>query len=297
MKLRRPLRKSPAPKPAPAKANLDQPGRLAMTAPEGATASALKIFDISVTLLVEHAYNPNEQSEKTFDELVERIRRDGFDDPIKVAPQYVKGKRTGKFLIIGGHHRVKAAKTLGILKVPAVIREGWDEDRIAIELLADNSLTGKLNPHKFTELFDRLSKRYDKEQIKQMVGLTEKKAFDALYKRVSDQLPAKAKAKLDQAKERVNSVEDLSSVLNEIFRDQGSEVDHSFMILSFGGKKHTYIQIDANTQKRLEALKADADSRSIEMGALIGTMIGDTVYVDNKLKALASKKHGDTAKA
>src|SRR4051812_27734962 len=88
-------------------------GHLATQA-KGLQPSALKVFDIPISQLVFHKDNPNEQNERTFDEIVERIRTLGFDTPIHVAPQLSKGRATGKFLIIGGHHRVKAAELVGL---------------------------------------------------------------------------------------------------------------------------------------------------------------------------------------
>lgn len=277
------LKKKPAKASSPV-SDLAAPGKVASEA-KGLQLSSLKVFDIPMGQLVEHKENPNEQDERVFEELVERIRRDGFDDPIKVVPELIKGKPTGKYLIVGGHHRRKAAELLGYKTIPAIIREGWDQDRVDIELIADNSLGGKINPFKFTELFSRLQKRYDPEQLKKMVGLTEKKAFNALFKQVSSQLPAKAKKKLEEAKETINSIEDLSSVLNTIFREHGSEVDHSIMVMSYGGKKHTYIQIDGPTQKRLEALKERHDAGEFKIGDFFAKLLNDPA-ADNVINGL-----------
>jgi hypothetical protein len=250
-------------------------------------SSVLKVFDIPLGQLIAHNENPNEQNERTFDEIVERIRKDGFDEPIHVTPEFKNATPTGKYLIFSGHHRVKAATMLGMPSVPAIIREGWDQDRIDIELVSRNQLRGHLNPHKFSELWDRLKKRYDPEQLKQMMGLTEKKQFNALYKQMRDQLPEKAKQKLDEAKETINSIEDLSSVLNNIFRNHGSEVDHSFMVFTYGGKKHHYIQVDAATHKRLDSLKQIFDDRNINAGAFFTELLS-TPAVDNVISKLAT---------
>lgn len=261
----------------------------------GLKKSKLAVFDIPLGQLVEHGENPNEQDEKTFDQLVERIRKEGFDEPIHVIPEIKNGNVTGKYLIFSGHHRVKAARLAGLREVPAIIREGWDDDRIAIELISRNRLTGDLNPHKFTELFTRLQKRYDPEQLKKMMGLTQKKAFNALFKQVRDQLPAKAKKKLDEAKETINSVEDLSQVLNTIFKDHGSETDHSFMVFTYGGKDHYYIQVSDGTAKRVKALKDRLEAIGPMAGdALFSKLLSDTVRIDNIINGM-SKDEGKKA--
>lgn len=227
-------------------------------------STRLKVFEIPVNLLVEHSENPNEQSEATFDEIVDRIRRDGFDEPIIVVPEIVAGKPTGRYTIVSGHHRKKAAIACGYKSVPSIIREGWDEDRVAIELITRNNLRGNVSPFKFTELFDRLNKRYDKAQLQKMMGLTEKKAFNALYKRISDNLNPKQKRKLEEAKEKINSVDDLSSVLHQIFKEQGSELDEGFMIFKYGGKDNFYIKVDGETSAQLKSLQEKLSERNID---------------------------------
>lgn len=261
-------------------------------------SATLKTFDIPIERLVAHSANPNEQSEQTFDEIVERMRREGFDEPIIVVPEYIKGVPTQKFQIFSGHHRVKAAKTLGYKTVPAVIREGWDADRVKIELIARNQLRGNLNAFKFTELWEDLKKRYDPETLKKQVGLTDRKQFAALFKQVRDQLPPKAKARLDEAKEQVNSVEDLGNVLNEILRSHGSEVDHSMVIFTFGGKEHTYIQIDGPTNKTLQALKKRLDASSVvKIGDVFKALISDNNKIDQIIGTMSNGRKPEVRKA
>jgi hypothetical protein len=287
MKLKKPV-KVLVRKPQPAK-----PAELAR--------SKLAVFDVPVNLLVAHKANPNEQDEKIFDELVERIRKDGVDEPIIVVPELAdpntKNKDaprgyTGKYLIVSGHHRAKAAEACGLASIPAIVREGWDDDRVKIELISRNHLRGQLNPHKFTELFDSLKNRYDPEILKRQMGFTAQKEFNALYKHVRDQLPEKAKAKLDNAKERINSIEDLSSVLNEIFREHGNDTDHSLMVFSYGKSKskHVYVQVDKVALELAEELKTKCEDENVSPGAVISLLLKDKKAVDNVIGAMKRGK-------
>jgi ParB/RepB/Spo0J family partition protein len=256
----------------------------------GLKESSLKVFDIPIGQLVAHTENPNEQSEKTFDQLVERIREEGFDEPIHVYPEMKKGTLTGAYVIFSGHHRVKAGKLAGMTHVPAIIRDGWDEDRVAIELVTRNQLRGNLNAHKFTELFNRLKSRYEPEQLKKMMGLTEKKQFATLYKQIANQLQPKQRQKLEEAKETIKSVDDLSKILNNIFKEHGSETDHSFMVFTYGGKKHYYIQVESDTAKKVEALKARMEAIGPMAGnALFNALLSDTVRIDNVISEISNE--------
>ena len=178
-----------------------------------------------------------------------------------MVPQVLNGQPTGKYLITSGHHRKKANVAAGLTHSDCIIREGWDEDRVAIELITRNGLRGTMNPYKFTEIWDRLAKRYDKAQLQKMMGLTEKKAFNALYKRISDNLSPKQKRKLDEAKESINSIDDLSSVLHTIFKEHGSELEEGFMVFNYGGKKHVYIKVDDETMRKLESIQKNLTAK------------------------------------
>ncbi len=233
---------------------------------DGLETSTLKIFDIPIAMLVDHEDNPNQQSEQVFDETVERIRREGFDEPIIVIPEIIAGKVTGKYVITSGHHRKKAGQLAGMLKIPAVIRQGWSADRAKIELVARNALRGHMDPVKFTKNFNELSAKYGEDTLRRMMGLTQEKQFKQFYEGVKKQLSPKHQRKLDEAKEEIKSVEDLSQVLNQIFREHGTKLDKSMLVFSFGGKKHIYVQVDKPTMAKVEALVKATEDENTALG-------------------------------
>jgi len=242
---------------------------------EGLERSDLHIFDIPLALLIEHEDNANKQDEAVFDEIVDRIRQEGFDEPIIVYPDLKAGVATGKYRIASGHHRCRAAKLAGLLKVPGVIRTGWDEDRALIELVARNNLKGNTDPEQFTRNYNKLKEKYNEDELRRMMGLTGKKQFDVLYNGVKKQLSPRQQKKLEEAKEDIRSVEDLSAVLNEIFREQGTKLDKSMVVFSFGGKEHIYVKVDKPTHARLKTMAEDCEGDGVEMGSVFARMIAD----------------------
>lgn len=219
----------------------------------------LRIFDVPLDKIEESPENPNEEDEATFDRLVEAIREDGFDEPCIVVPKLNdKGKETGRYVMVSGHHRKKAAGYLDYQTVPCVIKKGWSDDSRKIQLVRRNLLKGSFNPEKFTTLYNDLAKNYDKEVLKQLMGFTKKDAFQKVYKSVSDALPEGQRKKLEDAKENITSVDNLSSVLNQIFRDHGSDLDFNFIVFSFGGKEHHYFKSDKELNSLIEDFEAAA---------------------------------------
>src|SRR5271166_1902224 len=67
-----------------------------------------------------------ESDDSGFDELVEAIRERGQDTPILVRPH---PKVAGRYMVVFGHRRVRAAKTLG-RKVRAVVKDLKDREHV-----------------------------------------------------------------------------------------------------------------------------------------------------------------------
>lgn len=211
----------------------------------------MQVFDLPINSVLANKLNPNEQDDDTFDLLVEKIRENGFDEPVIVVPT-----TDGNYEIVSGHHRVKAAKVLKYDSVPCIIHRDWDDDKKTTELVARNQLRGKVNPEKFAKIVNEMKSRgIDTKILQKNMGFTKSDAFDKMLDSVSKNLPAKQKKQLEEAKENIKSVDDLSSVLNTIFRNHGSELDKGFMVFSFGGKNHHYFQIDKEMDIVLKKLE------------------------------------------
>lgn len=236
--------------------------------------SKLEVFDIPIDLLVDNENNPNEMDEATFDQFVQKVKEEGFDEPIQVVPM-----DGGRYKITGGHHRKKAAKVLGYTEIPGVIKEGWSEDKAEMELVARNMMKGSINPQKFTELYDKLKRKgYDEAVLKLNLGFTRKDAFEKLYKSVAKSLPPAQRKKLEDARETVTSVDGLSSTLNSIFKEHGSDLDHNFCVFQFGGKEHHYIVCDKALNDKLKKLEADARDAGLDMTDVMNKVLtGATV--------------------
>lgn len=218
--------------------------------------SKLDIFDIPLELIDDSPENPQEMDDAVFDELVEGVRAEGIDEPIHVIRQYDEhGQATGRYMITSGHHRRKAAKVVGMEAIPAVIKKDMDDAARKVALVRRNQLRGSMNSKKFTQLFREVAPVLGEATAKRLMGFTKENAFKKVYEDVSKALPASARKQMEEAKEEVRSVDDLSSILNGIFKKEGSKVTNGYMVFSFGGKKHHYFQTTKELSKLLEALE------------------------------------------
>lgn len=232
--------------------------------------SSLEVFDIPLELLHGDEKNPNEMAEDKFDLLVQEIQENGFDEPLQVIPH---PRMDGHYLIAGGHHRKKAAASIGMDAVPCIIKEGWTEDQQKFALVKRNLVKGKTNTQKFTTLYNELAKKYDPALLQTMLGFTQKKEFDAVYEGVEKSLTPKQKTALANAKEEIKSVDDLTAVLHRIFKEEGSESDHSYVIFSHLGKQHHYIKADDELTDALSRHKKRCDKKGESMIGLIKEIV------------------------
>jgi hypothetical protein len=114
-----------------------------------------------------------------------------------------------------------------------------------------------------------------------------------VYRDIRKALPKSHKKKLDEAKETIRSVDDLSSVLNTIFKEHGSELDKGFMVFSFGGKDHHYIPVDDELNKRIKALEKKVEKEGIDITDVFKDLLKD--YEPKTTKRFKVVKHGDQA--
>ena len=91
----------------------------------------MKIIELYADELIPYGNNPRE-NEAAVDYVANSIREFGFKVPIVVDAEHV---------IIAGHTRLKAAKKLGLEKVPCVVADDLTEEQVKAFRLADNKVS------------------------------------------------------------------------------------------------------------------------------------------------------------
>lgn len=214
-------------------------------------------------------WNPNVMSDVQFNRLVQRIERDGFDEPLTL----VKDEADGRHWIVSGEHRWKAARILGMEKVPAVVRK-MEEVDMMVDNVNRNLVRGNLDDVKATNLIKQIQEKtqYDIEKIRDMAGFEDEAAFRKVYKpdTVKDEQFNKA---LEDSKKEGQVIENLSFLLNEIFSQYGETVPLNFVFFMFKGKMHLMVQCDQKTTVQIEDM-ADAMKReNSEINGFIASAI------------------------
>ena len=240
------------------------------------TAEYPRLVHLPITALRKNDRNPNEQDERTFNALCQSIQDEGWVEPMATVAELLdeNGEGTGEYEIVGGHHRYDASLVLGIHSGPCWVLdpEKFDSDRRNITMVKVNILKGKLNPAKFTSLYNDMVKVYGAEVLQAQMGFTSEDAFKSLYQNIKRNLPPELAKALENQKDEIKTIDDLSLVLNTLFREHGETLPSNMMVFSHAGKDVLWIRADkelwdivSTTAKMVAGEEGDMQARMLEL--------------------------------
>ncbi|GAB1385198.1 ParB/RepB/Spo0J family partition protein [Melaminivora sp.] len=136
---------------------------------------------LALTQLLPGQYQPRTRmDEGALYELAESIRAQGIMQPILVRP-LTQGENAGRYEIIAGERRFRAARLAGLDEVPVLVREVPDEAAAAMALI-ENIQREDLNPLEEAQGLQRLTREFGltHEQAAQAVGRSRSAASNLL---------------------------------------------------------------------------------------------------------------------
>ena len=213
---------------------------------------------VPVACIHPNEWNPNQQTDDTFNQLVDEIREDGFDHPLNLVPFDDHPDNTDKnpqYKIIGGEHRWRASQVLGMKEVPAVIHDDWDEVQQKLKTVRRNLLSGELNSKKFTALVHSLGDSVDNSSMHNLFGFDDRNEFD---KYVIKEKDVKEKTFLDglleEAKRDKYAVDSLSDIISTIFAECAETLDQNYMCFTYKGAMIAVVLCDDACSKAVRQL-------------------------------------------
>ena len=211
---------------------------------------------IDVDCLHPNEWNPNYQTDETFNQLVDEIKEDGFEQPLNVVPaDEIEGVL--QYTIIGGEHRWKAARVLGLEQIPCYVHHNWDEAAQKLKTVRRNLMTGQLDDVKFTAMVKDLEDRFkiSEEDLPKLLGFEDSREFAKHY--VEEKEGADRSfidALLHEAKKESHAVDSVVDVISNIFAEAGDTIDQDFLHFSYRGSIQTVILCDSECIKSVKGM-------------------------------------------
>lgn len=230
----------------------------------------LKTVKLPLSALVPNATNPNKMGNREFDLLCDNIERTGLTEPI-----LVKAIEDGKYRIVGGHHRHKAAQFLGFEEVPCVVIDDpqFDEEAETFQLVRMNTIHGKLDPDTFFTLYQKMSAKYSDEILQDSFGFAEEADFKKLVRQVAKDLPNDMKKKFLEAANEVKTIDGLSKLLNSLFSKYGDTLPHGYMVFDYGGQQSVWLRMSKKTYDALGVIGDLCVDKRRTMDDVVGALL------------------------
>ncbi len=127
----------------------------------------LKIEEIEIDRIVQNPKQPRKNfSKDKLDELMKSIEKNGILQPIVVR------EKDGRYEIVFGERRYRAALQLGYSKIPAIIREGVDDKNGLLIALVENLQRDELNPIETANAYNSVIGEFNitQEELSKMIG-------------------------------------------------------------------------------------------------------------------------------
>jgi len=130
---------------------------------------------LSVEAIEPNPFQPRQRfDERALEDLAGSIKQDGLMQPIVVraVASDAGGASAGRYQLVAGERRWRAAKLAGLEQVPALVRE-LDDQQIAEWAVIENLQREDLNPIERAEAFSRLIERFElrHEDVADRVGV------------------------------------------------------------------------------------------------------------------------------
>jgi len=155
-------------------------GLHALIPDQGVLTGGRTIVNIDVGKVIPNPRQPRTEFEsKSIEELAESIKAQGIAQPV------LARMRNGRYELIAGERRWRAAKKAGLSVIPAIVKDFTDEESLEIALI-ENLQREDLNPMDEAEAYVRLSSEFkltqadiakkvgkDRSTVANMMRLTE----------------------------------------------------------------------------------------------------------------------------
>ncbi len=134
--------------------------------PDKTTKTSGEVTFLKTDLVQDNPFQPRTHyDEGKLTELKASIKEKGILVPILVR------LKDGKYQVVAGERRLKAARSLNVAEIPAIVREVSDQEALVLALI-ENIQREELNPIEEAEAYQKLIEefRYTQDMVAESVG-------------------------------------------------------------------------------------------------------------------------------
>ena len=110
--------------------------------------------NVPISKLKANPKNPRVIRGDKFDKLKASLQ--AFPDMLNKRPLIVFRDKDGKYIVLGGNMRLKAAKELGLTELPVIVADNWTEEQKAEFLVKDNVNYGDWDHEQLANEWDEI---------------------------------------------------------------------------------------------------------------------------------------------
>lgn len=213
-----------------------------------------KLETVSIGNIEVNEWNPNKFEDFKFQELVKEVIAEGIDQPIIC----IRDKESGKYIVVDGEHRFRAAKAAGLKEIPIVVKENWDKDKAKIETVRRNALRGELDKAKFTDLVNSLAGSYKIDELVRNFAMTEEEFEKGYIMSESDKAAIVADVNITKEKALY---EDVSYIVQKIMSDNKDNIEKGYVYFMYKGTYVLCLELDRDLKNKLVDLITSSEEK------------------------------------
>jgi len=239
-----------------------------------------EILDIDVSNIEEIEGNVREMTDEEFNLLCQSIEDNGYVEPIQVV------KYGDKYKVINGNHRFVALRDVfGVKKVKCVvIGENWDEDKFWLEVFRLNNIKGSWEVvsagKKILELREKFKDKYSEAELKRKLGFSGTSLYDKVISKLTRGMPKELVEELKNRKNEIETIEDLSRVLHDIFRRHGQTVNQNYLVFTYGGSEHLLVKADSKLWSKIKLIEREVNTSGKDMCDVMTKLFTDDAILN-----------------
>lgn len=210
---------------------------------------------IPITRMHPNEWNPNEQTDTTFNHLVDEIREDGFTHPVNLVPCSCDKISGEHYKIIGGEHRWKYAQVDGLPELPAYVHENWDENLQKMKTVRLNLISGELNAAKFTKLVRSLEDQIDPSLMPELFGFDDAKEMSKFLIEERDRRDKTfLEGLVTEVRKEKYALDSLTDIVSNLFAEAGTTIDQNYLVFTYKGAMQIVVLCDDKMWKKVRAM-------------------------------------------